>query len=325
MEQAENSTKIAGVDISKKKLDAVILETEEYRTYPNEKTDFSDFIVWLQQHGITRVGLEATGGYEHDVRLALIRCGFEVVVHQPGEVKSFAKFKRVHHKNDRSDAMLIAMATQHSDRRGTDYNAALDELQGMMTYYEHLTQHLILSKTFAEQAADGAVSKWNADLIQELEQKKDDVEKQLVSKLRDNPVLAERYELLQSIPGIGKLIALSLVVRVPELGSLRKGQAASLLGVAPFDHDSGQYKGQRRIKGGRARPREHLYLAALGAIRTRKAPFKAFAQRLQDKGKARKQAIVAVMRKLIETANQILKEKRCWSPEYEPRPINPAP
>jgi transposase len=123
--------------------------------------------------------------------------------------------------------------------------------------------------------------------------------------------LAQRLRLLTSLPGFGPVVAASLVIRMPELGAMKKGQAAALIGVAPFDRDSGQWKGQRFISGGRDRPRRMLYLAALAA-KTFDPAFKAFAQALIGRGKPKKVAIVAVMRKLIEAANLILARATPW-------------
>jgi len=134
---------------------------------------------------------------------------------------------------------------------------------------------------------------------------------QLIAAIKADEELAARFRLLSSLPGIGPINAASLVLRVPELGRLEHGQAASLIGVAPFDHDSGQYKGTRFISGGRSRPRRMLYLAALAAKRS-DPTFKRFVQHLIDRGKAKKVAIVALMRKLIEAANLVLKRNTPW-------------
>ncbi|WP_018902542.1 transposase [Rhizobium sp. 2MFCol3.1] len=125
------------------------------------------------------------------------------------------------------------------------------------------------------------------------------------------PDLAHRLGLLRSLPGVGPIVALSLLIRMPELGSMRKGQASALIGVAPFDRDSGERKGQRFIAGGRRRPRKLLYLAALTAKRCDPC-HGAFAKRLTAAGKPPKVAIVAIMRKLIEAANLIIQRDRPW-------------
>jgi transposase len=311
VKQQDDTTKIAGVDVSKDTLDIAVLETAEHRRIANRKEAFADLIGWLSDRGVSRVGLEATGGYEHDVRIALLNHGFDVVVHQPVEISHFARFNRVRRKSDKSDAFVIAKATALSDRASQPYDALRDELEAIMTFYEHVSGQLAQCRSFGEHAT-GFVKVENDALIESLETKKRQVEAHMLERVRAEPALAARHAILCSIPGIGKLVALSLVIRMPELGTLRRGQAASLLGVAPYERDSGKFKGKRTILGGRHRPRRHMYMAALGAIRTRTSAFRVFAKRLIEAGKPRKLAIVAVMRKLIELANTLLAQNRHW-------------
>lgn len=133
----------------------------------------------------------------------------------------------------------------------------------------------------------------------------------MLGGVKAHPDLAARLKLAMSLPGFGPIVAAGVVIRMPELGAMERGQAASLLGVAPFDRDSGQFKGLRFIGGGRARPRRLLYLAALSAKRC-DPDFKRFAHRLLARGKPPKVALVAVMRKLIEAANIVLARGQPW-------------
>jgi transposase len=152
----------------------------------------------------------------------------------------------------------------------------------------------------------------NAQLVQ-LKARKARLLADLLRRIRAWPDLARRFDLVRSLPGVGPIVALGLIVRMPELGAMDRGQAAALIGVAPFDRDSGTHKGQRFIAGGRRRPRRLLYIAALAACRC-DLDFKAFAQRLIGNGKPPKVALVAVMRKLIEAANIVLKRNQPWTP-----------
>ena len=147
--------------------------------------------------------------------------------------------------------------------------------------------------------------------MKSLERTKARLSLDILNRIRAEADLLARFRLLTSLPGIGPIVAASLVIRMPELGEMKRGQAASLIGVAPFDRDSGQWKGQRFIAGGRARPRRMLYLAAVAAKRFDPG-FKAFAQRLLNNGKPRKLITVAVMRKLIEAANLVLSRRQPW-------------
>jgi transposase len=320
MKHEDDTTKVAGVDVSKDKLDIIDHRSGDHLKIANDVDQFAALGAWLRAHGVVRVGMEATGGYEHAVRIWLDKAGFGVVVHQPAEVKHFAKFKRIRIKTDKADAALIAAATVFCERTQRPYDAVLDELCQIMTFYEHVTTQLAQCRGFGEHAGEGFVREHNDALIEMLEEQKKAVEAQMKARIEADPDLLERYDILHSIPGIGDIVSLSLLIRMPELGQLEDGQAASLLGVAPFQQQSGKFQGQTIIQGGRERPRRHVYLAAIGAIRTKRAPYGKFAQALKARGKAKKVALVAVMRKLIELANLLLKQKRHWIADYPPKP-----
>jgi len=147
--------------------------------------------------------------------------------------------------------------------------------------------------------------------IRSLERAKAKLSLDILRRIKAEADLLARFRLLTSLPGIGAIVAASLVIRMPELGQMNRGQAASLIGVAPFDRDSGQWKGLRFIAGGRARPRRMLYLAAVTAKRFDPS-LKAFAERLLARGKPKKLVTVAVMRKLIEAANLVLGRGQPW-------------
>jgi len=257
------------------------------------------------------VGLEASGGYERRVRQALEQAGFEVVVHQPLEVRRFAQLKRRRAKNDRLDARLIAAATAQVDAVRAAQDPRLAELAERMSAYEHITDQVVAQKTFLESVTLKDVIALVRGQIRNLERVKAKLAAEILQRIKAQPDLLARFRLLTSLPGIGPIVAACLVIRMPELGALRRGQAASLLGVAPFDRDSGQWKGLRFICGGRSRPRRLVYLAALAAKRCDPA-LKAMAERLSARGKPAKLITVAVMRKLIEAANLVLQRGQPW-------------
>jgi transposase len=311
MKREEFITDIAGVDIGKLKLDVAFARSADHQTIANRPEAFAALIAWLHEHGVHRVGMEASGDYERDVREALEVAGFEVVVHQPQEIKAYARFRRVLAKSDKIDARVIAQATQHWEGVVARRDPVLAELAEMLTLYEFMSRKAAETKTLAEHQRLAEVKALNTETIRHLMQQKQKILVKVLQRLRARPDLRQRFELLQSLPGIGPVIAAVLVVRMPELGSLQHGQAAALLGVAPFDRDSGMMAGKRFIKGGRQRPRDFVYLAALAAKRW-KSHFKIFADRLIANGKLPKVAIIAVMRKLIEAANLILKRQSPW-------------
>jgi len=310
MEQGELNTTVAGVDVGKRTLDVAVHGGGEL-VVANDETGFSALVSWLLERGVGRVGLEATGGYERDVRAWLERAGFEVVVHQPIEVRLFARLKRLKAKNDRLDARLIAQATAQVEAVKAARDPRLVDLAERLTAYEQITDQAASLKTFLESVRLKDVIAGVRGQIRALERLKAKLAADILKRIRACPDLADRFKLLMSLPGIGPIVAATLVVRMPELGGMRRGQAAALAGVAPFDRDSGQFRGLRAIAGGRSRPRRMLYLAAIAAKRHDPA-LRAFAQRLAANGKKPKLVIVAVMRKLIEAANLVLSRGQPW-------------
>jgi transposase len=311
MEQRQTNTKIAGIDVGKSKLDGAVHGLEDEVQVGNDAAGISQLVAWLKMREVGRVGLEATGGYERGVRLALEAEGFEVVVHQPIEVRRFAQMKRWRAKTDRLDAHLIAAATAQVDAVRAAQDPRLTDLAERLTAYEQITDQAAQLKTFMEHITLADVAKAIRAQIRAMIALKTKLAAEIIRQIKAHDDLLARYRLLLSLPGFGPIVAATHVIRMPELGAMRRGQAASLVGVAPFSRDSGQHRGQRFIGGGRTRPRRMLYLAALAAKRWDPG-LKAFAQNLLDRGKPPKLVIVAVMRKLVEAANLVLQRQQPW-------------
>lgn len=311
MEQVKSNTAVAGVDVGKYRLDVAVQGRDGQLETSNDVAGITAVLAFLAEHGVGRVGLEATGGYERDLRLAVEAGGMEVVVHQPLEVKLYGRVTRQRAKTDAGDARLIAAATAAIERQTKPADPALIELAERLTAYEQIADLLMTLRTFTESLRQPGLKVMMAGQIAQLVTLKATLAQELIASLKADPQLNARYDLLISLPGIGPIVAASLVVRMPELGSMQRGQAASLVGVAPHARDSGLHKGQRFIAGGRSRPRRMLYLAALSAARF-DPTLNAFASRLKAAGKPAKLVIVAVMRKLIEAANLVLKRAKPW-------------
>lgn len=312
MEQVQLNTKIAGIDVGKHGLDAAVHGSADLTVTANDRAGFSELIGWLQEREVGRVGLEASGGYERGIRAALEDAGFEVVLHQPLEVKRFGQFKRQRIKNDKRDAQLIAAATAQVDAVKAAQDVRLRDLAQRLTAYEHVSDQIVAMKTFLEGIDLADIAKQIRSQITILTRLKASLAADIVARIKAEADLKARYDLLLSLPGVGPIVAISLVIRMPELGAMKRGQPASLLGSAPFDRDSGQWNGKRFIHGGRGRPRRMMYLAALQARRC-SPTFKAFSDRLVARGKPAKVTIVAVMRKLIEAANLVLQRRQPWT------------
>jgi transposase len=312
LKQCQSSRKIAGVDVGKRRLDIAVDGQEDVIQVANEAAGIDELIGWLRAREVGRVGMEATGGYERALRRALEAEGFEVVVHQPLEVRLFARLKRLKAKNDRIDAVLIAAATARIDAVKAASDPRLQDLAERLTAYEQITDQLAQLKTFMEHVTLEDLVRTLKAQIRSLERVKAALGAGLLALIRSHPDLDKRLRLLTSLPGIGPIVGASLLIRMPELGAMSRGQAAALVGVAPFDRDSGQWRGQRFIAGGRARPRRMLYLAALAAKRCDRG-FKAFANQLLARGKPAKVVLVAIMRKLVEAANLVLARGQPWT------------
>jgi len=311
MKRTKHTTSVAGVDVSKRKLDVAVHGQSELTLVANDVVGIDQLIAWLRDRCVGRVGMEATGGYERELRLALERAGFEVVVHQPIEIKLFAKLKRWKAKNDRLDARLIAAATAQVDAVRAAQDPRLVELAERLTAYEQITQQAAQLKNFLEPLRLPDLIRMTKAQIRSLELLKAKLKAGIVARIKAEADLLARFKLILSVPGFGEITAASLVIRMPELGAMERGQAASLAGVAPFDRDSAQFNGARFILGGRRRPRRMLYMAALAAKR-HDPGFRTFANRLIARGKKKKIALVAVMRKLIEAANLVLARGQPW-------------
>jgi len=311
MQQGKTNTKCAGIDVGKHWLDGALHGQAETVRVSRDAAGIDALIGWLRSHRIERVGLEASGGYERIVIEALEAAGLAVVLHQPLEVRLFARLKRLRAKNDRLDAALIAAATAQVDAVKAAADPRLRDLADRLTAYEQISDQLAELKSFLEHVTAKEIMRQLKAQVASLARLKARLADGVLERLKAHPDLTARYELLISLPGVGPIVAASLIVRMPELGAMKRGQAAALLGVAPFDRDSGQLKGKRFIAGGRRRPRRLVYLAALSAKRY-DHDLKAFAQRLAERGKPAKLIIVAVMRRLIEAANLILARQTPW-------------
>ncbi len=314
MEQVHVSTTTAGIDVGKRWLDAAVEGVSEQLRIGNEAQGIAKLRDWLHEHKVTRVGLEASGPYGRRVQSDLEAAGFEVVVHQPLEVRLFARLKRQRAKSDRLDAKLIAAATAGIERQAMVCDPRLVELAERFTVYERIAETIAQLKNLLESVTLADLRQSVLEQIEKLKLYKAELAAHMLAQIQAHTDLRERLGLLLSLPGFGSIVAASMLVRMPELGHMQHGQPAALIGTAPYDRDTGQYVGQRCIAGGRSRPRRMLYIAALSARRCDPS-FKAFADRLESAGKPKKVIIVAIMRKLIEAANLVLKRASPWTPQ----------
>jgi transposase len=303
----------AGIDTSKAKLDIAVHDRTERWQVANALSGWQTLVANLAKAGVTRVGIEATGGYERGVVEHLRAAGFTVLVLQPMQVKAFGRVHLRRAKNDALDAVLIAACAATMDQPRIAPDPRLAELAQYLTFLEQLEEDIARFKTRLEHTEEPELRRLVNSDIKQLKARKLTQIRNIAKRLRAHDDLAKRFELVLSIPGIGERTALALLIRMPELGRISREEAAALAGLAPFDNDSGKYKGQRHIAGGRGRLRRSLFAAALpAAFRWNKALIDLYA-RLIAKGKAHNAALIACARKLLIYANTVVQRGTPWT------------
>lgn len=300
-----------GIDVSKSQLDVAVLPTVEAWQVSNDEAGHQQLVKRLKLLKPALVVLEATGGLELSVTVALAGAGLPVVVVNPRQVRDFAKATGTLAKTDRIDAAIIARfgAVLRPPLRPLK-DEALQALDALVVRRRQLVDMLTAEKNRLS-IAPKAIRRDIKQHIAWLERQQRDVDNGLKQAIKSSPVWCEQDDLIQSVPGVGPVLSVSLLADLPELGHLDRRQISALVGVAPFNRDSGTLRGRRTIFGGRGALRAVLYMSALAAIRCNPV-IKAFYQRLIAAGKAHKIALTACMRKLLTILNAIVKSGQPW-------------
>lgn len=301
-----------GIDVSKARLDVEILSPRQAKQFANDREGWAALIRWLKPYPIEAIGLEASGGYERGLFNALRDAGLPARRVNPLRVRQFAKALSILAKNDRLDAHVIARFVAAAPQRAVDRNPAVEALAELVTARRQLCDDLTRARNQAEHSTQPVVRRISTQRIKRLQAEIVLLDNAIAKAVADDQHLSRKNKLLRSVPGVGPVFAHTLLALMPELGSTSNRQAASLLGAAPFDCDSGTMRGQRRIFGGRQHVRDVAYMAALVAGRCNRT-LATFRDRLRDAGKAPKVVIVAVMRKLITILNAILRNGAKWA------------
>lgn len=309
----ELTIKAAGVDVSKKKLDIAIVGVPEVLVVTNDKAGWKSLKKQLKAYGVTRVGMEATGGYEAKVASFLRKAGFAVVILDPRQVHGYRKMMMQTAKTDGIDARLIAAVTELVEVKDHVPDERLAAFAEHLLLIEHLKEDIAQRKTRLERFSEPALRKFIQKEIARLEEMRAKELSFLENKLRAHDDLARKLDLLRSIPGVGPVTSMTIVVLMPELGKLTRNEASHLVGVAPLNDDSGGSSGVRRISGGRTRVRNVLYMAALNGATRSNSVLMAFYKRLKTSGKAHKVALVACMPKLVHIINTVLARNSEWT------------
>lgn len=302
-----------GIDVSQAQLDLQMEPEGPALRTPNTEAGIAHLILHLQPLQPALIVLEATGGLELPLVRALADAQLPVVVVNPRQVRAFAKALGLLAKTDALDARVLARfaaAVRPTVRALPD--AATEELRALLARRRQVLEMLTAERQ-RQSRSPRRLQKRIAAHIVWLTRELARVDADLDEAIRQSPVWREQEDLLQSVPGIGPVVTRTLLGDLPELGTLNRKQIAALVGVAPFNRDSGTLRGTRTIWSGRASVRAALYMAAVVAARYNPV-IRAFYRRLCAAGKAKKVALVACMRKLLTIVNAMLRQKRPWHP-----------
>jgi transposase len=312
---AQNDLVVVGIDVAKDKVDACIRVLALRQTCPNTAQGHRKLVAWLRKHQVSKAVMEASGGYEREWRKVLHNAGIEVRIVDPKRVRSFALSAGRLAKNDAIDAEMIAwFAETFSDGPSQTSDAAHEELVALVKARIGLVELKIRLQSQDAHAAPGQVRKAHARVLKSLAAEIEKLEAAIAAKVKATADFAERAEIIESVPGFAETTSANLVAGMPELGHVSDEIAAALIGLAPYDDDSGQRRGERHIRGGRRWIRNAIYMPCLGAATQNNPVVKAFYDRLIAKGKAPKVALVACMRKLIIILNTLIARRQKWDP-----------
>jgi transposase len=309
----EISTRTAGIDTSKTKLDVAVHGCGGRWQVANDRIGWRRLAAELLKTGVARVGIEATGGYERGVVGHLRAAGLDVVVLQPVQVRAYGRLHLRRAKNDALDAMLIAACAAAIERPEIPPDPRLADLAGHLTFVEQIEEDIARLKVRLEHIDEPRLRRIVVADVARLKARRAAELLRIARQLRVHDDLARRLDLVRSVPGIGERTALAIVIRMPELGRVSREEAAALAGLAPFDDDSGTHKGQRHIAGGRARLRRSLFAAALPAAFRWNTALVALYARLTARGKAHNAALIACARKLLVYANTVVQRGTPWT------------
>jgi transposase len=303
----------AGVDVGRDFLDVALEPSGQVFRAENGPAGIGVVVTRLKRAGACRVVLESIGGYGARLVRALAEAGFEIGVIDPKRIRALRIAEGKQAKTDRLDAKLIArFALIMQDAARPVPSAKAFEIRSLSTRRRQLVEMIAVEKTRLKQTLDEPIAESCRAIIELLAAERARIEDTLLQALLEQPRARQRLDLVQTIPGVGPAVGMTLLADMPELGALSRKATASLAGLAPHPDQSGLRTGQAHIAGGRPCVRAALYMAALSAARTDKG-FKAEYLALRKDGKAAKVALIAIARRIAVTANAILKSGQPWT------------
>lgn len=307
----DRSERNVGIDIGKGTLDLCIYEVDFYAQYPNKPEGVRELLKKLSRYNLTRILVEATGGYERCLVEACADKELPLIIVQPMQVRQFAKAQCIIAKTDKLDSRLIAqfgavMKPEPKPLNSKKVRYIRDLLSRKRQLNDMRTQELN-----RQHKAPTALAATHKRLIKVFDKEIEGVNKLLAKAVSEVTEWQRTYDIVSSTPGIGDGVAFTLLGELPELGNLSARKIAALCGLAPFNRDSGAMRGRRRIQGGRAPVRTVLYMAMLSAIQCNPI-IKHFYQKLVAQGKHKKVALTACMRKMMTILNAMVRDNCEW-------------
>lgn len=310
-DRMEHVEQFVGIDVAKAKLDVALTPTAPVFTVANTEAGLAPLMTQLQELAPTRIVVEATGGYDLPLVRALVEAALPVIVVNPRHVRAFAKATGQLAKTDAIDARLLALfASRVQPALRAHPDAATTELAALLARRRQLIEMMTAEKHRRARATPAIRQTIQAHLTW-LERQLASLDTELTQRIQQSPIWHEQAERLQSVPGVGPVMSRTLLADLPELGTLTRRQLAALVGVAPFNRDSGTWRGRRSCWGGRNTVRTALYMATLVATKCNPI-IKACYQRFLAGGKRKKVALVACMRKLLTILNAIVRHRTKW-------------
>jgi transposase len=303
-----------GIDVSKDRLDVHMRPSGEAFAVARDGKGLNALVERLRSVAPRLIAVEATGGFETIVAAAIAGAHLPLAVVNPAQVRHFAQAVGKRAKTDPIDAAVIARfaeAVQPQPRELPDEAARL--LAELVGRRGQVIEMIVAERQREKRACAVRVRKSLARLIAALEKELVSIDRDIDTMVRGSPVWREKEDLMVTVPGVAHKTARSMLADVPELGRLTRREIASLVGIAPFTRQSGQWKGKSMIAGGRAAARSAIFIAALSAVRCNPA-LRAFYQGLLARGKAKMVALIAVARKLLTILNAMLRDKKSWQP-----------
>jgi len=302
-----------GIDTSKAHLDVMLVPDKTKHRVSNDAAGWAALAAWLPADGsVVAIGIEASGGYEREVVEHLRAQGYRVVVLDAQRVRLYARALGKRAKSDAIDAEVIArfVATVASD--SLTRSAERRRLGELVDYRQGLIEERTRLTNAGAQVSEPTLKKMTQRRLAQIERDVERLEERMAALIDETPELAATAALLDTVKGVGPILIATLLAFLPELGQLTRRQIAALVGVAPYDRDSGTMRGQRHIAGGRERPRRVLYMATMSAATLHNSVLKGFYRRLLAKGKLPKVALVACMRKLLTILNTMVAKGEAW-------------